>query len=117
MEMPSDDPRTDVEDELEYVAPLLKMISPIPDSDATSPQFPAGYIEPPPLTLVGSPTTPPVEIALPTRDQFLPYTVSPEHVLYAPVVSPVTMDLPATPSFPSPGNGPYPGERFGSADG
>ena len=42
--------------------------------------------------------------ALPTRDQFLPYTVSPEHELCAPVVSPVMMDLPTTPSFPSPGS-------------
>ena len=66
MEAPSDDPGTNVEDELEYVT-----ISP------------AGYLEPPPPALAGSPTTPPVENALPTRDQFLPYTVSPEHVLYA----------------------------------
>ena len=45
-----------------------------------------------------------MENALPTRDQFLPYTASPEHVLYAPVVSPVTMDLPETPRFPSSGS-------------
>ena len=95
---------TDVEDELEYVSPLPMMISPIPDSDAASPMFPAGYLEPPLPALFGSPTTPPVENALPTWDQFLPYTLLPEHVLYAPVVSPVTMDIPATPSFPSPGS-------------
>ena len=103
-EKPSDDPGTDVEDELDYVSPLPSMISPIPNSDAASPMSPAGYLQPPLPMLVGSHTTHPVEIALPTWDQFLPYTVSPEHVLYAPVVSQVTMDLPATPSFPSPGS-------------
>ena len=104
VETPSDDPGTDVEDELEYVSPLPTMISPIPDSDAAIAMSPAGYLEPPPPALAGSPTTPPVENAVPTRDQFLPCTLSPEHVLYAPVVSPVTMDLPATPRFPSPGS-------------
>ena len=78
------------------------MISPIPDSDAASPMSPAIYIEPPLPALVGSPTTLPVENALQTRDQFLPYTVSPEHVSYAPVVSPVAIDSPATRSSPSP---------------
>ena len=101
---PSDDPGTDVEDELEYVSPLPTMISLIPDSDAASPMSPAGYLEPPLPALVGSPTTLPVENALQTRDQFLPYTVLPEHVLCAPVVSPVMMDSPATREFPSPGS-------------
>ena len=44
------------------------------------------------------------EVSGRTRDQFLPYRVSPEHVLCTPVVSPVTMELPVTPSFPSPGS-------------
>ena len=65
--MPSDNPGTDVEDELEYVSLLPTMISPIPASDAASPMSPAGYLEPPLPTLVGSPTTPPVEIVLPTE--------------------------------------------------
>ena len=101
---PSDDPGTDVEDEMEYVSPLPTIISPIPDSDATIPMSLAGYLEPPPPALAGSTTTPPVENVLPTRGQFLPSTVSPDHVLYAPVVSPVTIDLPATPRFPLPGS-------------
>ena len=95
-EIPSDDPGTDVEDKLEDVSPLPSMISPIPGSDAESPMSPVGYLEPPLPTLVGSPTTPLVEIALTTRVQFLPYTVSPEHVLYGPAVSLIMMDLPAT---------------------
>ena len=103
METPSDDPGTDVEDELIYVSPLPTMISPIPDSDAEIPITPPGYLEPPPPTLAGSPTPPPVENVLPTRDQFLSYIASPEHVLYAPVVSPVTMDSPETPIFRWPG--------------
>ena len=69
------------------------MISLIPGSDAESQKSPVGYLEPPP-TLVGSPTTPLVEIALPTRNQFLLYTVS----LFG-------------------GNGPDPGRRCGSVDG
>ena len=104
METPLDDPGTDVEDELEYVSPLLTMISPLPDSDAAIPMSPARYLEPPPPALAGSPTPPPVEKVLPTHIQFLTYTASPEHVLCAPVVSPVTMDLPETPRFPSPGS-------------
>ena len=103
MGTPSDDLGTDGEDELEYVSPLPTMMSPIPDSDTASPRSPAGYFEPPLPALVGSPTTLPVENALQTRDQFLPNIVSPEHVSCAPVVSPVTMDSPATRSFPSPG--------------
>ena len=105
VETPSvDDPGTDVEDELEYVSPLLTMISPLPDTDATILMSPARYLEPPLPALAGSPTPPPLENALPTRDQFLPHTASTEHVLYAPVVSPVSMDLPETPRFPSPGS-------------
>ena len=82
--------------------------------------FPAGYLEPPLPALVDSPTTPPVENALSTQDQFLLYTVSPEHVLYAPEGSPVTMDLPATPfsiAWKSGGNGPDHGGRCGSGYG
>ena len=104
VETPSDDPGTDVEDELEYVSPLPMMILPLPAYDAAIPISPARYLKPPPPALAGSPTPPPVENALPTRDQFLPYTASPEHVLYTPVVSPVTMDLPESPRFPSPGS-------------
>ena len=95
-------PGTDLEDELEYVSPLPTMISPLPDSDATITMSPARYLESP--ALAGSPIPLPVENALPTRDQFLPYTASPERVSYAPVVSPVTMDLPETLRFPSPGS-------------
>ena len=101
VETPSD-PGTDVEDELEYVSPLLTMT--LPDSDAAIPISPARYLESPPPALAGSPTPPPVKKVLPTHIQFLTYTASPEHVLCAPVVSPVTMDLPETPRFPSPGS-------------
>ena len=46
--------------------------------------------------------------------QFLPCTVSPEHVLYAQVVSPVTMyNSEISVARKSGGNGPDPGGRCG----
>ena len=41
---------------------------------------------------------------LPTRDQFLPYPVSPEGRLYAPLVSPVTPGLRVSSDFSSAGS-------------
>ena len=102
-EAPSDDTGTDLEDELEYVSPLPMMISPLPDY-ATLPVSPSRYLEPPLPALAGSPVPLRVGNTLPTRDQFPPYTLSPECSFYTPLVLPVTTNIPDTPEFPSPGS-------------
>ena len=104
-----DDTGTDLEDELLDVSPLPKMISPLPDSDAGIPVSPSQYLEP----LVPTPADPattsqldyaPIWVgnALPTHDVFPSYPMSPE--CYAPATSPVTMDMPDTSEYISPGS-------------
>ena len=76
----------------------------VTDDDFTASDVPGPIFGTTTPALAGSPIPLRVENALPTCDQCLPCTVSPECLLYAPLVSPVTTDLPETPEFPSPGS-------------
>ena len=100
----SDDPGTDLEDKLVYVSPLPPMISPFPDSDDALPVSPSRYLEPPVPARADSPVPVRVGNALPTRDLFPPYAMSPECSSYDPAVSPIATDIPDSSEFPSLGS-------------
>ena len=107
----SDDPGTDFEDELLHVSLLPTIISPLPDSDTAIPVSPSRYLEPPVPALADPVTTSQlssVQIrvgnALPTRDLFPSYTMSPEYSFYASATSPITTDVPDTWEYLSPGS-------------
>ena len=107
----SDDPGTDLEDDLLHVSPLPTIILPLPDSDTALPVPPSWYLEPPVPALADPGTTSqlssvPIRVgnALPTRDVFPSYTMSLEYSFYAPATSPITTDVPDTSECLSPGS-------------
>ena len=102
-----------------HVSLLLMMISPLPDSDTAFLVSPSRYPEPPvPALADPAPAfSVPLRVvnALPSRDLFPAYTMSPAHSVCAPATSPVTTDVLDTSKYISPGS-PAAMDRFLAGD-
>ena len=117
----SDDPGTNLEDELCHFSPLQEMISPLPESDDV-PMSPSRYPAPPVPTMdiyvsetQVSPSQSRVVNKLPTIDVFPIYTILPAVSSYTPATSPVTLSVPVDFDYVSPGN-PAMMDRFLAGD-
>ena len=107
----SDDPGTDLEDEVGHFSPLREPISPLPESSVDVPISLSRYLAPavpemssPASATQVSPAPLRVVNSLPTIDAFPTYTISPAVSYYEPSTSPVTPALPETSDYVSPGS-------------
>ena len=107
----SDDPGTDLEDELCHFSPLQETISHLPESGDDIPMSSSWYTAPPVPSRDISVPEPQVSPSqsrmgnmLPKIDVFPAYTMSPGVSSYAPVASPVTPTLPVDSDYVSPGS-------------
>ena len=107
----SDDPGTDLEDELLQISLLPPIVSPLPESDAAPGVSLSLYPAPPVPTLADPELTSclpsvPLRVVneLPAIDLFPSYTMSSEHSYYDQETSPVTSDVPDDPGYLSPGS-------------
>ena len=107
----SDDPGTDLEDELLRISPLPMIVSPLPEPDEALSVSPSLYPAPPvpaqpnPALTSGSRFVPlRVVDERPTIDLFPSYTMSLAYSYYDPTTSPVTSDVPDASEYLSPGS-------------
>ena len=120
---PSDDPGTDLEDELLRVSPLPTIVSSLPEPDETLPVSPSLYPAPPvpgqhnPAPTFDSRFVPlrDVDERL-TIDFFLSYMISLAQSYYDPATSPVTFDVHDVSECLSPGS-PAAMDRYLAEDG
>ena len=106
----SDDPGTDLEDELCHCSPLHETISPPPESGDDVPMSPSRYPAPSVPTMdiyvsdtQVSPSQSRLMNTLSMIDVFPTYTMLPAVLLYTPATSPVTPSLPVDSDYVSPG--------------
>ena len=107
----SDDPETDLDDELLRISPLPTIVWPLPEPDVALLVSPSLYpAQPVPAPPNPAPTSGsrfvPLRVVdeLPTIDLFPSYTISPAHSYYDPTTSPVTSDLPDASEYILPGS-------------